>query len=216
MPIRVFLADDHAIVRDGLKALLESQKDIRVIGTASDGREAFEKIQALAPDIAILDISMPQLNGIETAEKILAADARTRVIILSMHGTEQHIARALRAGARGYLLKEGAGAEVADAIRNVHAGRYYVSSKISQAIVGELFKTRQVAERNPLDKLSMREREILQLLAESISIIQIAKMLSLSPKTIETYKSRLMRKLEIKDMAALVKFAIQNGLIQLD
>ena len=216
MAIRVFLADDHAVVRDGLKALLETQKDIRVIGTASDGREAFQKIQALGPDIAILDISMPLLNGIETAEKILTAAIATRVIILSMHGTEQHIARAFRAGARGYLLKEGAGAEVADAIRDVQAGRFYVSAKIARATVNELLQSQPAAERSPLDKLSMREREILQLLAESKSIKQIAKMLGLSPKTVETYKSRLMEKLEIKDMAALVKFAIQNGLTQLD
>jgi DNA-binding NarL/FixJ family response regulator len=215
--ITVFLADDHAVVRDGLRALLEAQPDIQVIGDAADGREAVRRVAQLCPDVVVLDIAMPELNGIEAAHEIGQVCPATQVIILSMHSTTEHIFRALQAGARAYLLKESAGIEVVNAVRAVHAGQRYLSPKISDKIVDDYVRQRQAAQpTSPLAHLSMREREVLQLVAEGKSSAEIADMLSLSPKTVETYRSRLMHKLDIGDLPGLVRFAIQHGLTPLE
>ena len=217
MNITVFLADDHAVVRDGLCFLLEAQPDIRVIGDAANGRDAVRQMTQLYPDVVVMDIAMPELNGIEAARKISRACPSTRVIILSVHSTTEHIFRALQAGARGYLLKESAGIEVVNAVRAVHAGHRYLSQKISDRLVDDYVLQRQAAEaKGPLARLSPREREVLQLVVEGKSNAEIAGMLSLSPKTVETYRSRLMRKLDISDLPSLVKFAIQHGLTPLE
>jgi DNA-binding NarL/FixJ family response regulator len=213
MPIRVLLADDHAVVRDGLRYLLEAQGDIAVVGGAANGRLAVQQAQQLAPDIVVMDIAMPELNGIDATRQIREVSPATQVIILSMHSTAEHIRHALQAGAQGYLLKESAGTEVVDAVRAVHAGRRYLSQKITETVIDDYVLQRaadQVEE--PLARLSAREREILQLVAEGQTSAQIADILHLSPKSIETYRSRLMRKLGIGDVAGLVKFAIQHGL----
>jgi len=215
--ITVFLADDHAVVRDGLRALLEAQPDIRVIGDAADGRETVRRVAQFCPDVAILDIAMPELNGIEAAREIGRVCPATQLIVLSMHSTTEHIVRALQAGVRGYLLKESAGIEVVNAVRAVHAGQRYLSPKISDKIVDDYVRQRQAAQApDPLAHLSSREREVLQLVAEGKSSAEIADILSLSLKTVETYRSRLMHKLDISDLPGLVRFAIQHGLTPLE
>jgi DNA-binding NarL/FixJ family response regulator len=215
--ITVFLADDHAVVRDGLQALLEAQPDIRVIGDAANGRETVRKVAQLCPEVVVLDIAMPELNGIEAAWEISEVCPDTQLIILSMHATAEHIFRALQAGVRGYLLKESAGIEVVNAVRAVHTGQRYLSQKISDRMVDDYIHQRQAAQaESPLARLSSREREVLQLVAEGKSSAQIADILSLSLKTVATYRSRLMHKLGISDLPGLVRFAIQHGLTPLE
>ena len=212
--IRIVLADDHGVVRDGLRVLLEAQSDIQVVGDAANGREAMRVTQQLHPDVVVMDIAMPELNGIEATLQIHDVSPSTQVLVLSMHSTTEHIFRALQAGARGYLLKDSAGAEVVDAVRAVHAGRRYLSQKIASTVIDDYISDRQRA--SPLDSLSRRERQILQLVAEGKSSAEAAVILFLSPKTVDTYRSRMMQKLGIGDMATLVKFAIQHGVTQLD
>jgi DNA-binding NarL/FixJ family response regulator len=213
MTIRVFLADDHAVVRDGLRALLQPQPDIQVVGDAADGRETVRQVAEVRPDVVIVDLAMPELNGLEATRQIHEQCPSSRVIILSMYFTTEHIYQALQAGARGYLLKEAAGAEVIDAVRAVHAGHRYLSRKISETVLTDYLRPREPGEaESPLARLSPREREIIQLVAEGKTSAEIAGRLSLSPKTVETYRSRLMAKLGINDVPSLVKFAIQHGL----
>ena len=212
--IRVLLADDHAIVREGLRLLLELQPDIEIVAEAADGREALRQAKRLRPDIVILDVAMPELNGIDVAERIHALGLPIRSIILSMYSTKDHIYRALRAGASGYLLKEAAASELLGAVREVIAGRRYISSKVSDEIVQGFFHPSSYAElATPLERLSSREREVLQLAAEGKSSVEIGRLLFLSPKTVDTYRSRLMHKLELSDIASLVRFAIQHGIV---
>ena len=213
MTIRVLLADDHTIVRDGLRALLEAERDIQVVGDAADGRDAVRQTAQHCPDVVLVDIAMPELNGIEASRQIREVCPSAQVIILSMHSTAEHIFQALHAGARGYLLKESAGKEVIAAVRAVHAGRRYLSQKISSQALDDYARQR---EPGPLGRLSPREREILQLVVEGKSSAEIAALLSLSPKTVETYRSRMMDKLGVGDLPGLVKFAIQHGLTPLE
>lgn len=217
MTITTFIADDHAVVRDGLRALLEGQPDLEVIGEAANGREAVRQVAQRCPDVVLMDIAMPELNGIEATRQIYQVCPATQVIILSMHATSEHIFRALQAGARGYLLKEAAGIEVINAVRAVHAGQRYLSQKISDQVVNDYLRQREAgAGQDPLARLSPREREILQLVVEGKSSAEVADILSLSPGTVNTYRSRLMRKLGLSDLPSLIKFAIQHGLISLD
>jgi DNA-binding NarL/FixJ family response regulator len=212
--IKVLLADDHAVVRDGLRALLEAQPGIEVIGDAANGREAVREAQRLHPDVVVMDIAMPDMYGIEATMQMQDACPSTQVLILSMHSTTEHIFRALRAGARGYLLKDSAGVEVVEAVRLVHAGRRYLSHKIAAAVIDDYIAERH--RTSPLDSLSRRERQILQLIAEGKTSAEVGTMLFLSPKTVDTYRSRMMHKLGIGDLPSLVKFAIQHGITQLD
>ncbi len=215
--IRVFLADDHAVVRDGLKYLLESQADIQVIGVAGDGKNAVQQCLQLKPDVTLMDIAMPGINGIDATQQILQQEPSIRVIILSMHDSREHIFRALKAGAIGYLLKESAGDEVIQAVRTVFQGQRYLSQRITEKVVEDyLSLENHLVSHDPLEKLSERERQVLQLVVEGKSSAEIAKVLYLSVKTVETYRSRIMEKLEISDLPSLVKFAIQHGLITLD
>ena len=217
MTITVFLADDHAIIRDGLHALLEKQLDIEVVGDATNGLDALRLVTELKPQVVVIDIAMPQLNGIEATRQILRRLPSTKVIVLSMFASEEHIYRALEAGASGYLVKESAGAEVATAVRQVAGGRRYFSQLISDKVFDEFLRHRgQSVEDRPLDRLTSREREILQLVVEGKSSAEVAVLLSLSPKTVDTYRSRLMKKLEIADLPGLVKFAIRHGLTPLE
>lgn len=217
MSIKVFIADDHAMVREGLRLILEAERDIGVIGEAADGRQAVRLIQRLTPDVAIMDIAMPILNGIEATEQILNSKTFTRIIILSMHSSKEHIFRALEAGAKGYLLKESAGKELVKAIRAVYAGNRFLSDRISQTVIEDYIHQRIAdSEESPIKRLSPREREVLQLVVEGKSSAEIASDLFLSPKTIETYRSRLMHKLGIKDLPGLVKFAIQHGMTSVE
>lgn len=217
MIINIFLADDHAIVRDGLKLLLEAQPDLKVVGGAGNGREAVQQVIHLKPHIVIMDIAMPELNGIEAARQILEVCPTTQIIILSMHATSEHVFRALEAGAQGYLLKESAGIELVNAIRTIQTGRRYLSQKLSTQLIDQNPQQYEVgALKDPLARLSSREREILQLVVEGKSSVEIGVILGLSPKTVETYRSRLSQKLGITDLPTLVKFAIQHGLTSLE
>ncbi len=217
MEIKVFLSDDHTIVRDGLKVLLEADKDINVIGQSDNGRDAVQQAQKLEPDIVIMDIAMPGLNGIEAAQQILESCPSTRVIILSMYSSKEYIFRALQAGAQEYLLKESAGQEVVKAVRTVFSGKRYTSERITESVLDSYAQQNKAASaKSPLERLSSREREILQLVVEGKSSAEIAKTIYLSPKTVETYRSRLMQKLGVNDMPGLVKFAIQHGLTTTD
>ena len=212
-PITVFLADDHAIVRDGLATLLDAQPDMKVVGTASNGREAVTEIRRLLPKVAILDISMPELDGIEATRQILAGSPDVQVMILSMHAGAQHVFHALQAGARGYLLKESASREVIAAVRMVQSGRRYLSPRVAEIVA------QGVSDRTGsggLESLSQREREIFKLVADGYSSAKIGTMLHLSPKTVDTYRSRMMQKLHVSDLAGLIKLAIQHGVTSLD
>lgn len=214
MKISVFIADDHAVVRDGLRALLEANPDISVIGDAADGHQAVSQVQSLEPDVVIMDISLPEINGIQATQHILECSPQVFMIILSMLGTPEHVFWALQAGGCGYLLKESAGREVMDAILVVSAGDFYLSQPITNTLIDEYLKQGGVAqEQGPLERLSQREREILPLVAEGKTSAEIAETLVLSPKTVESYRSRMMKKLDIHDLPSLVKFAIQEGLI---
>lgn len=213
MAIKVFLADDHAVVRDGLRLLLESHRDISVVGEAADGRQAVLRAKDLCPDVVLMDIAMPELNGIDATKQIIKFCPSAKIIILSMHASKEHIFQAFKAGARGYLLKESAGSEVVSAVRSVHAGRRYLCQRISETMIDDYIHQRETAAvQSPVERLSSREREILQLVVEGKTSVQIAQMLSLSPKSVETYRSRIMDKLNIRDIPGLVKFAIQHGL----
>jgi DNA-binding NarL/FixJ family response regulator len=217
MTIRVVLADDHAVVRDGLRMILEDQEDITVVGEAADGRQAVDKVSKLKPDIVLMDIAMPGLNGIEATHQILETLPSVKIIILSMHSSTEHVSRALRAGALGYLLKESAGKDVVSAVKTVYLGHRYLCRQISESLVDEYISLRETAsDRSPLARLSPREREVLQLITEGKTTKEIAILVHLSPKTIETYKTRIMTKLKIKDIPGLVKFAIQHGITSLE
>jgi DNA-binding NarL/FixJ family response regulator len=217
MTITIFLADDHAVVRDGLRALLEGQLDLEVIGEAANGREAVHEVAQHCPEVVLMDIAMPELNGIEATRQIRQVCPATQVIILSMHATSEHIFRALQAGARGYLLKEAAGSEVINAVRSVHAGQRYLSQKVSNTVVNNYIRQHEAsAEQDPLARLTPREREVLQLVVEGKSSTEIADILSLASGTVNVYRSRLMRKLGLSDLPSLIKFAIRHGLISLD
>ena len=213
MPITVFIVDDHPIMCDGLTHLLHVHEDIRVVGTASNGRDAVRAVLQLLPDVVITDIAMPGMNGVEATRQIGERCPDTRVLILSMHATPDHVRHGLEAGARGYVLKACAGSEIVKAVRAVHAGRRYFSPEITELLAEQI--TRRGGA-SPLDSLSKREREILQLIAEGRSSVSISTQLNLSPQSVSTYRSRLMRKLQINDVAGLVKFAIQHGLTTLD
>jgi len=216
MSISVFIADDHTVVRDGLRLLIETQSDMKVVSEASNGREAARQVLRTNPDVVIMDLAMPELNGVEATRQIRQNCPATKVIILSMHSSSEHIFQALKAGAHGYLLKESAGMEVISAIRVVHSGKRYLSEKIGDQMIDEYIHNREIVETgSPLSKLSTREREILQLVVEGKSSADIGRTLFISPKTVETYRSRLMQKLGISDLAGLIRFAMQHGIISL-
>jgi len=209
MTIRVMLADDHAIVRDGLRALLSASAEIAVVGEVRDGREALRRCEELAPDVLVMDVSMPDLNGIEAARLIREKCPATRIVMLSMHSSVEHVFRAFDAGASGYVLKDSASAEVMTAVRTAYAGGRYLSPALENVARDPRFTE---ARSGPIESLSARERQVLQLVVEGKSSAEIARMVHLSPKSVETYRSRLMKKLGVADVPALVKFAIQHGL----
>lgn len=216
MSIRIVLADDHAVVRDGLHMLLEAGGDIEVVGHAAEGLQAVREVLRLKPDVVVMDISMPKLDGIEAAQRIHQSCPETGIVFLSVHSTSEHIFRALRSGAKGYLLKESAGEEVAKAVRAVYSGLHYFSPSITEVMIQEYVHLREiVSEKSPLERLSSREHEILRMLVVGKSNPEIADILCLSVKSVETYRSRMMQKLGIRDLASLVKFAIQHGLTSL-
>jgi DNA-binding NarL/FixJ family response regulator len=213
LPIRVLIADDHEVVAEGLRHLVEAEKDIEVVACVGDGREAVQQSRDLQPDVVLMDLSMPELNGADATRAILERDPRCRVIVLSMYSQREYVRRALKAGAAGYVVKRSAAREVVEAIRAVHAGQRYLSPRVADVVLEDYTDEKQD---DPLARLSAREREVLQLLAEGRTGAQIAERLALSQKTVETYRARLVEKLGIRDLAGLVRFAIQKGLVSLD
>jgi len=211
---RLLLADDHALVRAGLRELLQKIPGVEVAAEASNGRQALELIQAQAPDLVLLDIGMKELNGLEVAERVTREHRGVKVLILSMHANEEYVLRALRAGASGYMLKDSATTELKLAIEAVLAGKTYLSPNISRSVIDSYLHRTGSGKKAALDQLTPRQREVLQLIAEGNSTKEIAASLNLSAKTVETHRAQLMERLDIYDVASLVRFAMREGLIQ--
>ena len=211
--IRVLIADDHEVVAEGLKHLIEAQADMQVVAIAGDGREAVRQAEELRPDVVLMDLSMPELNGADATRVLLEQDPGRKVIVLSMYADHEYVRRALKSGALGYVVKRSAAKDVVGAIRAVHGGQRYISPLVADAVITEGGRP---GKEDRLARLSTREREVLQLLAEGRTGSEIAQRLSLSPKTVETYRARLVEKLGIRDVAGLVRFAIQRGIISLE
>lgn len=214
MTIRLLIADDHQLLRQGLRALLDSQSDMTVVDEASDGRDVVAKAARLAPDVVLMDIGMPELNGIDATRQIGEQSSGPRIIALSMHADRQFVQGVLRAGATGYLLKDSAFEELAEAVRRVHEGQVYLSPTIAGVVVESLQSDSDHGEN--VDGLTAREREVLQLMSEGHSTKEIAQRLHISVKTVETHRRQVMHKLDIFSVAELTKYAIRNGLTRLD
>ncbi len=214
--MRILLADDHRIVREGLRTMLESQPDMQVVGEAENGRDAVEMVKQLAPDVVVMDIGMPGLNGIEATRQVVAGDAPSRVIALSMHADRRFMSEMLKAGASGYLLKDGAFDELAIAIRSVVANKVYLSPGIADVVVEDYVRHLPKAEPSAFAALTPREREVLQLLAEGKATKQVAMVLHVSTKTVETHRRQLMEKLDLHSVAELTKYAIREGLTSVE
>lgn len=221
--IKVLIADDHLLVRAGIKSLLEKIKEVEVVGEASNGREALKLMKEFPPDLLLLDISMPELNGLGVAQRVRQDSPETRIIILSMHNHEEYVLQALRSGASGYLLKDAAPNELEIAINAVMKNEIYLSPAISKHLVGDYLRRIEnlrgefdspISEKlNPYQQLTSRQREILQLIAEGNSTKEIAEKLFISVKTVETHRMQIMERLNIRDIAGLVRYAIKMGII---
>ena len=214
MPIRILLADDHTVVRDGLRALLERQPDMAVVAEATDGRESVRLAEEHAPDVVIMDIAMPNMNGIEATRRILAANPRAAVVILSMHQDESYVLRSLKAGAKGYLLKDSLRSDVLEAIRAVSQGRSYLTRKIGRVLQEDY--VRQMERRgldDSYDLLTGREREILQLAAEGRTNKEVAGLLNISLTTVETHRTHILQKLNLHSIPELILYAVRKGII---
>jgi len=213
--LRVLLGDDHVVLRQGLRKILEDRRDWRVVAEAGNGRDAVRQAIELNPDIAVLDIGMPLLNGIEATRQIVRRAPSVRVLILSMHSEQAYVTQAVQAGARGYLLKESAGSELIEAIVAVAAGRSYFSPLVAQVVFDDYVKSlvdRGITDR--YDALSERAREVLQLVAEGRSSKEIADVLSISPATVETHRTHVLQKLGLRNTAEVVRYAARRGIVQ--
>jgi DNA-binding NarL/FixJ family response regulator len=212
--VRIVLADDHTIMRHGLRLVLERQPDFAVVGEANNGREAIDIVVRENPDVAVMDIGMPLLNGIEAAKRIAEERVKTAVVILSMHSDESYILKALRAGARGYLLKDSAEIDLIQAIRAVSVGKAFFSPAVSSVLADDyLRQMRQQGVEDPYELLTARERELLQLIVELKSTKDIAGLLGISPRTIDTHRGNLMQKLNVHSIPELILYAMRKGLI---
>ena len=212
--VRIFLADDHTVMHAGIRLVLERQPDLHVVGEASDGRETVNAIERLHPDVVVMDIAMPNLNGIEATRQILANGVSVSIVVLSMHSDEEYVLRALKAGARGYLLKESAEADLIAAVRAVISGKSFFSPAVSRLLVEDY--VRQLQDRDIEDSyelLTTRERETLQLVAEGKSNKDIANLLNLSVYTVETHRSNIMEKLNLHGVPELILYAVRKGVI---
>jgi len=214
MPIRVLLADDHAVVRDGVRALLEKQADMAVVAEAGDGREATRMAEECSPDVVVMDIAMPSMNGIEATRRILTAHPHAAVVILSMHQDESYVLRSLKAGAKGYLLKDSLRSEVVDAIRAVAQGRSFLTRKVSRMMQEDYI--REIEQRgleDSYDLLTDREREVLQLAAEGKANKEIAAVLNIGLTTVETHRTHILQKLGLHSLPELILYAVRKGII---
>lgn len=211
--IRVIIADDHHLVRQGLKALMENSREVEVIGEASTGYEAVELVEKLQPDVVVMDLSMPRLDGVQAATRILELKSRTEVVIVSMHADTAIVQNLVRRGVKGYLLKDALGTELMFAIRSASAGKLYLSPTISEAVMSMLMTP---SGEDVVVELTPREREVLQLVAEGHTNTSIANVLSISVKTVEKHRANLMNKMEADDLATLIRVAIKRRLIFMD
>jgi len=209
MPIRVVLADDHTLVRQGLKSLLE-REGIQVVGEAKDGQEVMRLAEKYSPDVAVIDISMPILNGLDAARELKRSAPKTKTILLTHHDEDEYMIGALRAGVKGYVLKNQASSDLVHAIQLVCRGQVYLSPGMSRVVVDAYLSKTEL----PADPISSREREVLQLIAEGKSTKDIASLLGISVKTADSHRSRLMRKLDIHEVASLVRYAVRKGIVQ--
>ena len=212
-PVRVLVADDHTLVRAGIRALLEKLAWVEVMGEAGDGREVLDQVKRQQPDVVLMDISMPGLNGLDTAARLAKDFPKVRVIILSMHNNEEYYWRALKAGAAGYLLKKAASAELETALQRVVHGDIYLSHEISARLVKKFPAGGFADRKSPLEQLTGRQREVLQLIAEGQNTKEIGEILKVSPKTIEYHRMKLMNCLNVHDIPGLVRFALRVGLL---
>ena len=212
--IRILLADDHTVMRRGLRLLIESQPEFSVVAEAADGRQAVQQAEATMPDVAVMDIAMPNLSGIEAAQRIATAQPNTAIVMLSMHSDEGYVLRALKVGAKGYLLKDSAEGDLIEAIKAVHQGKTFFSPEISKMLVADYVREiRTRGHEDTYDLLTSREREILQLLAERKSNKEIALALNISVYTIETHRRNLHDKLNLHSLAELILYAVRKGII---
>lgn len=214
MTINVLIADDHAVVAEGLRCLIQMQPDMTVVDCVHTGRDAVRRALETQPHVVVMDVAMPALNGTEATQIIRSRQSVTRVLMLSMFADPVHVCRALQAGADGYVVKKALAAELIDAIRAVHGGRRYLGRPLVDSVIDQFIANAQAPD--PLAKLSTRERHVLQMLAEGHSVAAIAAAIALSPKTVETYRSRMMNKLDIHDLAGLVRFAVAQGVVTVD
>jgi DNA-binding NarL/FixJ family response regulator len=212
-PIRVLLADDHTLVRAGIRSLLKGLENVEVVGEAGDGQEAVRLAESLRPDVVLLDVGMPGLNGLDVAARLATHDPSIRVLILSMHASEEYVLRALRAGCAGYLLKGSAVAELEIAVRAVARGETYLSPAVSKHVMDDYVR-RTGGATDPIDALTPRQREVLQLVAEGNTSKDIADRLGLSFKTVEAHRAQIMERLGLHDVAGLVRFAMRMGLVR--
>lgn len=213
--IRVLLVDDHNILREGLRALLEREPDMRVIGEAEDGRAAVEQARHLKPDIVVMDVAMPLLNGIEATRQIKCLPHKINVIVLSMYDDERYIRQALTAGAMGYILKDALARELIDAIRAVSRGEAVLSSAITRLVIEDYLRFGDIEPTNQAECLTPREREVLQLIAEGYTNKQIGEILNISIKTVQVHRTNMMKKLDLHDRGELIKYAIQKKIIEI-
>lgn len=211
--IRVFIADDHAVLRAGLKMLIDAQPDMRVVGEAEDGEEAIERVVSLKPDIALLDINMPKLDGLEALRRLKAASSQSRVLMLSMYDDEGYLRRALETGAAGYILKKAADSELMSALRAVARGEVYIYPSLTHLLVNRYLGRVETRPSISMVELTEREEEVLRLLAEGHTSEQVGRRLGLSAKTVDTYKARVMEKLELRSRVDLVRYALRHGLL---
>jgi len=210
----VIVADDHTLVREGIHALLDREGDIQVIGEAADGQEAVTLVEKLKPDVLLIDLSMPRLNGIEAIQRLHESGSKTRVIALSMHADEVMVLRALRGGARGYLLKDSFKEELFFALRAVVRGEIFLSPKLAESVLNDLITgTAVVPVENPIERLSTREREVLQQILEGKTNRQISALLQISIKTVDKHRTNLMKKLDVHDVTGLMHLAVQHGIL---
>jgi DNA-binding NarL/FixJ family response regulator len=213
MALEVFIAEDHNLVRSGIRALLDAAPDLKVVGEAANGRQAVEMVRQLRPGLVLMDVAMPELNGIEAARQVLADNAQARVIMLSMHEDRHYVFESLKAGATGYVLKSAAFQDLIAAIATVMSGKNYISPALSDTVMNDYIRRAQGDEENTeLGRLSGREREVLQLIAEGNSSAEVAEVLHISVRTVDTHRHNIMNKLEIHSIAGLTKFAIRHGL----
>lgn len=214
-PIRVLLADDHAVLRAGLRALLNIEPDIDVVGEASDGAEAVKQVETLRPDVVVMDLAMPGMSGLEAIEQIATRFLDTKILVLTMHAEQQYVLRVIRSGGSGYVLKSAADTELIEAIRRIHAGKAYLYPDAAQVLLEHYQRDRGEQESaDSLDLLSSRERQVLELTARGYSNREIGVQLHISPKTVDTYRQRLMDKLDLHHRVDLLQYALRKGLIE--